>query len=96
MKYIVILAKVGTDDLGKIEIPIIFPSYLVHYDVYESMCHQITVDNGYTPIECVAAGEVNLFEGIVCHGHSDTLNVSSRGKQDEILIKMYDYAGGWV
>jgi len=93
MKYIVILAKVGD---GLLEIPIIFPSHLIHADTYESVCHQMVFKHEYEPVECVAAGDINLLDGVFCSGRSDTLNVGSRGEEDERLIKMYNYAGGWI
>ncbi len=89
MKYIVIKEMLG-DDLAR-EIPIIFPVVLVHRNVWERMQKLCSIN-----ATVIAAGEVSLFDGVRCHGKSETLNLKSREGVDERLIRMNDYGASLV
>lgn len=92
MKYIVL----KTENMIGRELPIIFPSILVHSDVAELMQTHISMTTR-TKTKVVSAGEINLFGGeVLCSGKSTTLNISSRKDIDEELIKMYNYFHGVV
>lgn len=88
MKYIVVKKQVS-EFLAK-EFPIIFPQELVHSEVFENI-KKLIGDN----VDVTAAGEVSLFDGVTCSGHSETLEIGSRGEEDERLFRTYDYFHGY-
>lgn len=93
MKYIVLSAELGRGH--SIELPIIFPDVLVHAQVAEHMLSLVRSTHGTSKVTVVSAGILSSleFEG-GCHGESTTLNIKSRGKKDDHLIKMHDYGSG--
>lgn len=94
MKYIVVEIKNGET---KREWPIIFPDVMVHRQVAEHIQHLIVMEHELDNPKIIAAGSVSFFGGEVrCSGESETLNLESRGKEDEKLIKMFDYLHGIV
>lgn len=93
MKYIILEIKNGDT---KREWPIIFPDMMVHSEVANIMQQHIEFVNAM-PCKRIAAGSVSFFGGEVrCYGESETLNLESRGVEDEKLIKMFDYLHGIV
>ena len=93
MKYIIVQIKNGET---KREWPIIFPDMMVHRQVAETTKWHLMRHHEQ---ECriIAAGSISFFGGEVrCSGESETLNLESRGKEDEKLIKMFDYLHGIV
>lgn len=91
-KYIVV--QVGVD--VKREWPIIFPDMLVHSQMAETIKTHLMRNHKMTG-RIVAAGTVSFFGGEVnCHGESETLEIESRGEEDNSLIKMFDYLHGIV
>lgn len=94
MKYIVV--EVKTADHYKREWPIIFPDMMVHKEFAQTIRRYLAHHNA---LDCrvISAGSISLFGGEVrCSGESETLNLESRGKEDEKLIKMFDYLHGIV
>jgi len=93
MKYIVLEIKNGDT---KREWPIIFPDMMVHRQVADIVQNHLAVDCKLNS-RIIAAGSVSFFGGEVrCDGESETLNIESRGSEDEKLIKMFDYLHGIV
>ncbi len=93
MKYIVVEIKNGET---KREWPIIFPDTLVHRQVADIVQDHLAIDLKQDS-KAIAAGSISFFGGKVrCFGESETLNLESRGKEDEKLIKMFDYLHGIV
>lgn len=80
MKYIV-----TTNEAGKQEI-FIFPR-AVHHDCMAEVLNHIKNQSGglweRTRRKPVAAG---FTDGLKCYGRSETLNLDSRGRLDEMLI----------
>lgn len=92
MKYIVLEIKNGET---KREWPIIFPDMMVHSDIANVIQKHLNQQNQESRI--IAAGSVSFFGGKVrCDSGSETLNIESRGSEDEKLIKMFDYLHGIV
>ncbi len=93
MKYIVLEIKNGDT---KREWPVIFPDMMVHRQVADIVQNHLAVDCKLNS-RIIAAGSVSFFGGQVrCDGESETLNIESRGSEDEKLIKMFDYLHGIV
>jgi hypothetical protein len=93
MKYIVLEIKNGDT---KREWPIVFPDMMVHRQVADIVQNHLAVDCKLNS-RIIAAGSVSFFGGEVrCDGESETLNIESRGSEDEKLIKMFDYLHGIV
>lgn len=89
MKYIVMQRKVG-DTIR--EVPILFPNELVHQHVAKALLS--LPGNPYDFLNKVAAaGEVTLGD-VACFGHSDTLKIGSRDREDERLIFGVEYGFG--
>ncbi len=94
MKYIVV--EVKTANRYKREWPIIFPDTMVHRQVADVIQNHLAVDCKLNS-RIIAAGFVSFFGGEVhCSGESETLNIESRGREDEKLIKLFDYLHGIV
>jgi hypothetical protein len=70
-------------------IPIIFPSDLVHDDVAIA-CRSI---NGLENTDIVSAGDYDIIDNL-CYGESETLNIKSRLEEDSAIILTYDYVHG--
>ena len=86
MKYIVFLSAENDR-----EIPIIFPSTLVHLDVAKVMSKVVGTS------KVTAAGELSSLDiDATCHGESTTIGIKSRGEVDSRLIAAYDYSFGMV
>jgi hypothetical protein len=94
MKYIVLQVVVN----GLIrEVPIIFPSFLIHSNIAKSIKHNLAMNHNWMQSEVVSAGELNFLGAEPnCSGASETLGISSRGAVDDQLITMYDYNHGIV
>lgn len=93
MKYIVIEVKNGDTER---EWPIIFPDMMVHRQIADVIQNHLTIDHKQDS-KIIAAGSVSFFGGEVrCSGESETLNIESRGTEDEKLIKMFDYLHGII
>ena len=93
MKYIVMQRQIG-DNIQ--EIPIMFPSCIVHKHMALALLR--LVGNPYNFINKVAsAGEISVGHdgGYHCFGHSETLNINSRGPEDEILFAACEYGAGF-
>ncbi len=92
MKYIVLSVSMGPN-LTR-ELPIIFPDCLVHRDVFDAI-RLGSEDKSMRRAKVVAAGFVSSMsiEGN-CNGRSETLDIKSRGKVDDQLMKMFDYTHG--
>lgn len=89
MKYIVMRRKVG-DTIR--EIPILFPNELVHRHVASALLNLPGNPYGFEN-KVAAAGSVVLDE-VRCDGSSETLNIGSRGEEDEHLIIRRGVRGG--
>lgn len=83
MKYIVI-------QLGEREEMFVFPRTVDHDRMFEA-CEAIRFGNERNWVreirkngECIAAG---FIDGGECHGHSETLGISSRGEVDTKLLE---------
>jgi hypothetical protein len=76
------------------EIPVLFPSLLVHIEVARAMkpCMHRHFEN--TDISVVSAGDFNAID-CECSGGSETLRVNSR-PQDGNIILSHDYLHGIV
>lgn len=95
MKYVVMRVKVASDQYR--EMPFIFPNMCVHSEIADSIKENLALVHQWLDVETVAAGEVSLFTAnIQCGGHSSTLDLKSRGEQDELLIRMMDYTHGYI
>lgn len=92
MKYVIVRSI--NQDIER-EYPIVFPNQLIHKDMAELLISYLLQQEIATMV--VSAGEISLF-GIQdrCGGHSETLNVSSRGELDDAIISMNDYQHGVV
>jgi len=91
MKYIVMVRKVGGMTR---EVPVLFPSELVHRHVADALLKLPGNPYGFEN-RVAAAGDVTLGIGTVeCGGRSSTLNIGSRGEADERLIEMCEYGAG--
>lgn len=85
--YIVLSIPMG-ENLVR-EVPIMYPDFLVHEDV----ANAIKAVPGMENSTVVSAGSADL--GVMsCSGRSTTLNLESRGRDDEVLINSYPYAHG--
>ena len=85
MKYIVLQIRNGETVR---EWPIIFPDMMVHRQVAQWMGNLLEREHNLKP-KVIAAGSISFFGGKVhCTGESETLNLESRGSEDENLIKM--------
>lgn len=87
MKYIMLQKHLGNNIIQRI--PIIFPSNLVHEDVFYA-CKNI---EGLESTEIVSAGDFNTIN-CKCSGKSETLNVKSDSEEDSTIIFTYDYLYG--
>ena len=70
------------------EVGITFPKELVHADVSEAITDMLTAKYKWE-CETVSAGNWDVTRG-VCSGKSDTLNLKSRGEEDERTIRLSD------
>ncbi len=88
MKYIIIEAEYGMNSNGsterKVAFPIIFPNCLVHSEVFNGITRTFR-RHGFLCAKAVAAGFYNVINGC-CDGKSETLNLDSRGREDERII----------
>lgn len=85
MKFIVIEKKDGK--LTR-KYPILFPNFLVHKDVAETMLEGVLKGG-----KVISGGELNSFDIQSVYGKSTTLGLKVR-EEDGSLIKMIDYNGG--
>jgi hypothetical protein len=85
MKYINF--EIELDGVIK-NVPIIFPSFLVHADMRDAIAPLLEKLDG----NLVSAGEVTVEAGAT-HGHSETCGVKSRFS-DALIITHYDYMHG--
>ena len=78
---------------GHREIPIIFPTILVHEDIFNAMK---TLPNFKQKenLKAVSAGTVHIYPKIVCSGESTTLKLKSRGRRDADIMLLYQYQHG--
>ena len=94
MKYIVL----EVDNKGIIrELPVIFPDIMVHADMFKYMQHQMTMQHNVDSVRCVSAGFISsIAVGAAggCYGKSESLEITSRGEEDDKLIQMLDYTHG--
>jgi hypothetical protein len=90
MKYIVMSHRTA----GVLqEIPIIFPSSLVHEIVAAKMA-EVLIDHGYQVIKCTRAGDC-MVSDCVTGGKSSTLDLEGE-KEDHTLIELHDVLHGIV
>jgi len=91
MKYIIFEIPIGSE--LKREVPIIFPNSMVHSEVSAGFIPIVAAHKWKKPLP-VSAGEYDPFTGR-CSGQSETLGLRSRGREDEQIILMQDYGGGF-
>ena len=90
MKYIM-LACTKADMVKKV--PIIFPDFLTHVEVSNSMCASPEIKQFDSVIVSSAGFVSSLDLDVTCTGGSETLKLSANPEDAEI-IKMYDYMHG--
>lgn len=94
MKYVV--ARVYKNRKLFLDVPFVFPELVVHSVAFEgfrsALLAQYPVKDGYT-VKPLSAGFVNSMDliDIRCTGNSTTLEVASRGVEDDNLLRMADY-----
>ncbi len=90
MKYIVIEVRFSNDHC--LEVPFIFPEFVVHVDMATSMISYLSKEYENTVVTAIAGGFVNSMDmtGIRPTGKSTSLKVESRS-EDRQLITMCDY-----
>lgn len=94
MKYVVVqvVRKVRNQDgsIGEetLELPVIFPKELVHKDMADmvNIASRHGIDN-WQSTRTIAAGFVNFDADVICHGRSESLDISSRPDVDSKLIE---------
>lgn len=65
------------------EVPVLFPGIMTHKDFARLRRHQ-----HLTNVQIIAAGFVTFsFEGVHCHGRSESLNMDGRGEIDAEIIR---------
>lgn len=93
MKYVIL--EVSRDGQPMLEVPFVFPDFLVHKEVADSMrlhiCVKHSMDGVVTSVKPVGAGFLASPDFHHCHGESESLKLKSRGKVDDRLISMCDY-----
>ena len=105
MKYIV--CRVQNDKEIVCDIPFVFPDMMVHSMVFAQMRALLEMQFFHSKkrneVIALSAGEfssmafeehimeTNPNQAGMCHGKSDSLGVKSRGKEDDVLIRMADY-----
>ena len=92
MKYIVIEVRFSNDHC--LEVPFIFPEFIVHADMADRMKQYLASEYKDTTVTTIAGGFVNSMEvgsGIRPTGESTSAKVKSRGNKDKQLITMCDY-----
>ena len=92
-KYIVFEA---TGDNGlRYAIPVMFPKFINHDEACKHMRMALrSSDNGFTPGMPISAGFCSIENGeIFCGGKSETLNLKSRGKEDQKVFREYNIYG---
>lgn len=96
MKYIMFAREGGALTHN---VPIIFPSALVHADVAQA----VIMIPAMAAYKLVSAGEVNLamkfgnkFMALTCGGESETLKLKSRGEMDAEIIAGNDYGASFT
>lgn len=89
MKYVMIRR-------GKQVFPVIFPDFLVHEDIADSIIALLSNMDGekMMPREVVSAGDVSVPVA-VCSGSSQTLGINSRHDVDSKVITVGHYSGYW-
>lgn len=90
MKYVMLEVEIG-DGLVK-KVPIIFPDFMIHEDLYSAVAKILYDHHDMKHIKPVSAGDVNIRVDS-CHGQSITLKVKS-DKEDVTTINMYNYCHG--
>jgi hypothetical protein len=96
MKYVMLRLEMGGVER---DLPIIFPSSLVHASVFEairSMREFVEPVRWHRPLAdavAVAAGELTMGD-VCCSGKSETLKLTSRHRDDARIILMNDYLHG--
>lgn len=82
MKYVVFKVKKAA---SMFEVGLMFHDALTHSDVAEHMatCISITYNTTFDAVTVVGAGFVSEGLTLKCWGHSESLNISSRGLADE-------------
>ena len=100
MKYIVFSVVVEESGLD-LEIPILFPSMLVHSMM--GKWFQLALDRHWEDAEVnpVSAGSVTFASSpardrVTCGGDSETMKLKSRPEHDAMLISGMDYSNGVV
>lgn len=73
--------------------PFIFPKEINHDDFYRTINYHYRRNTDDQFIDVISAGFVNLGMSTKVHGRSETLGVSSR-EEDSQLILMYQYGIG--
>ena len=94
MKYIVV--EVSTAGIIR-ELPFIFPESFVHKSMYKMVEREYLFDHKADSVRCVAAGfisSVAVAPAGGCHGKSESLEIASRGEEDDNIIPMLDYTHG--
>jgi hypothetical protein len=89
VKYIVMVRKTGS---LRRELPILFPNELVHQHVAKALLGLPGNPYGFEN-RVASAGDV-VFSRVACSGRSESLNIATRGKEDETLIWGVEYGFG--
>lgn len=94
MKYIVV--EVTHKTIVR-ELPFIFPESFVHKSMYQMVEREYLFDHKADSVRCVAAGFISSL-GVApaggCYGKSESLEIASRGEEDDNIIPMLDYTHG--
>lgn len=95
MKYIVLACRMTND--ATLELPVVFPNNLVHREVADALVPCVQKHFPGKAVTVVSAGEISstVFGSDMCHGRSDTLNMNSRGAEDDALLMMNDYGANY-
>lgn len=88
MKYIMLECQCGQITQ---QVPIIFPSWMVHSIIYKHMI-EVLKEHNRNEFCILSAGDITIEEPEVS-GRSDTLGVVSSDEDNE-TIAMYDYLHG--
>jgi hypothetical protein len=86
MKYIMLRRQCENEPQ---DIPIIFPEFLNHRDVYKAVRETLALSR----CQPVSAGTCAMV-ALSCDGKSDTLGLPSREDVDRRTINCYDYSRG--
>ncbi len=89
-KYVVVDLEQVNGQIVR-EAPFIFPKE-VNHDIFVNILRYLHRGQEEINIgQCVSAGFLTCHSAVHCYGRSETLDIESRGAEDENLILMYQY-----